>query len=57
MNFFEKKEEEILKKYRNSQGSLDVSKSQKCMLESELISLRREEIHNKYGGIFLGFVK
>lgn len=48
MNFFQKKEEEIISKFRNQSGNLILSKAQKEDLEEMLIELRKNEFYGKY---------
>ena len=48
MNFFQKKEEEIISKFRNQSGNLILSKAQKEDLEEMLIELRKNEFYGRY---------
>lgn len=50
MNFFQKKEEEIISKFRNQSGILVLSKSQKNDLEEILIDLRKDEFYYRIVG-------
>ncbi len=57
MNFFQKKEEEIISKFRNQSGILVLSKSQKNDLEEMLIDLRKDEFYGRYEVNLYGFIR